>query len=74
MHTCSITHTACPSPPMPPSSSCKQACLAEAGWDLAAAAEALRLRGMAAAVKKATRHASEGLVGVAQVGQRQACS
>jgi translation elongation factor EF-Ts len=32
-----------------------------------AAMEALRLKGLAAAVKKASRHASEGLVAVAQV-------
>jgi translation elongation factor EF-Ts len=44
-----------------------QSCLAAANWDMDAAMEALRLKGLAAAVKKASRHASEGLVAVAQV-------
>jgi len=34
---------------------------------MSAAMEALRLKGLAAAVKKASRHASEGLVAVQQV-------
>jgi hypothetical protein len=44
-----------------------QSCLAASNWDLSAAMEALRLKGLAAAVKKASRHASEGLVAVSQV-------
>lgn len=35
---------------------------------MSAALEALRLKGLAAAVKKASRHASQGLVAVAQQG------
>ncbi|WIA16906.1 hypothetical protein OEZ85_013833 [Tetradesmus obliquus] len=45
-----------------------KSCLAAAGWDMGAAMEALRLKGLAAALKKASRHASEGLVAVAQLG------
>ncbi|KAF6264793.1 elongation factor TS-domain-containing protein [Scenedesmus sp. NREL 46B-D3] len=45
-----------------------KSCLAAASWDMDAAMEALRLKGLAAAVKKASRHASEGLVAVAQLG------
>jgi translation elongation factor EF-Ts len=50
-----------------------QSCLAAANWDIAAAHEALRLKGLAAAVKKSSRHASEGLVAVAQVGLAHLC-
>jgi hypothetical protein len=45
-----------------------QACLAAEGWDLDAAYEALRRKGLAAAAKKAGRHAADGLVGLAVVG------
>ncbi|KAI7839700.1 hypothetical protein COHA_006507 [Chlorella ohadii] len=41
-------------------------CLESCGWDLEAATAELRKRGLAAASKKASRHAAEGLVGVAQ--------
>jgi len=51
-----------------------QSCLAAANWDMAAAHEALRLKGLAAAVKKSSRHASEGLVAVAQVCLARLCS
>lgn len=44
-----------------------QACLAAQGWDLDAAYEALRRKGLAAAAKKAGRHAADGLVGLATV-------
>eukprot|EP00775_Hariotina_reticulata_P010725 gene10725-10882_t len=44
-----------------------KSCLAGANWDMTAAHEALRLKGLAAAVKKSSRHASEGLVAVAQL-------
>jgi hypothetical protein len=61
----------CP-PPLPshlPQHTCTlQSCLAASNWDMSAAMEALRLKGLAAAVKKASRHASEGLVGIHQVG------
>jgi hypothetical protein len=42
-----------------------QRCLSESDWDAAAAFELLRKRGLAAAAKKASRQACEGLVGVA---------
>lgn len=44
-----------------------QACLAAQSWDLDAAYEALRRKGLAAAAKKAGRHAADGLVGLATV-------
>lgn len=44
---------------------CPQKCLVEAGWDLDAAYDLLRKKGLAAAAKKASRQAAEGLVGVA---------
>lgn len=37
--------------------------LVEHGWDVDKAYEALRNKGLAAAAKKASRHAAEGLVG-----------
>jgi translation elongation factor EF-Ts len=43
---------------------CAQACLEASGWDLDKAYDALRKKGLAAAAKKASRHAAEGLVGV----------
>ncbi|MFV0643009.1 MAG: translation elongation factor Ts [Sphingomonadaceae bacterium] len=48
---------------------CKKA-LAETGGDLEAAVDALRARGLAAAAKKSSRTAAEGLVGVAVEGTR----
>ena len=39
----------------------------ESGWDAEKAYDALRKKGLAAAAKKASRHASEGLVGLASV-------
>jgi elongation factor Ts len=42
-----------------------QKSLEEADWDLDKAYEVLRKRGLAAAAKKASRHAADGLVGVA---------
>ncbi|GAX75863.1 hypothetical protein CEUSTIGMA_g3306.t1 [Chlamydomonas eustigma] len=42
-----------------------KACLVEAGWDMEKAYEALRKKGLAAAAKKASRQATEGLVGLA---------
>jgi elongation factor Ts len=41
-----------------------QACLEASGWDVDKAYDALRKKGLAAAAKKASRHAAEGLVGV----------
>ncbi|WP_313434229.1 translation elongation factor Ts [Novosphingobium sp.] len=48
---------------------CKKA-LDETGGDLEAAVDALRARGLAAAAKKSSRTAAEGLVGVAVTGTR----
>ena len=48
---------------------CKKA-LEETGGDLEAAVDALRARGLAAAAKKSSRTAAEGLVGVAVSGAR----
>ena len=48
---------------------CKKA-LDETGGDLEAAVDALRARGLAAAAKKSSRTAAEGLVGVAVSGTR----
>jgi elongation factor Ts len=48
---------------------CKKA-LDEAGGDFAAAEDALRVKGLAAAAKKSSRTAAEGLVGVAVSGTR----
>lgn len=48
---------------------CKKA-LDEAGGDFAAAEDALRVRGLAAAAKKSSRTAAEGLVGVAVAGTK----
>eukprot|EP00983_Pelagomonas_calceolata_P062862 1147473-Pelagomonas_calceolata.AAC.4 len=48
------------------------ACLEASGWDLDGAYNGLRQKGMAAAVKKASRHASEGLVGLATIGLQSA--
>jgi translation elongation factor Ts len=48
---------------------CKKA-LDETGGDLEAAVDALRARGLAAAAKKSSRTAAEGLVGVAVAGTR----
>ena len=42
-----------------------QACLVAAEWDMEKAYDALRKKGLAAAAKKSSRHASEGLVGLA---------
>ena len=39
----------------------------ECGWDADKAYDALRKKGLAAAAKKASRHASEGLVGLASI-------
>jgi len=50
----------CTRPPIGPQSS-----LTEAGWDPERAYDLLRKKGLAAAAKKASRHAAEGLVGVA---------
>jgi hypothetical protein len=47
-----------------------QSCLESSAWDVSAAYDALRRKGLAAAAKKASRHAAEGLVGVAQVQHR----
>lgn len=44
---------------------CMQSCLAANNWDVEAAYDALRKKGLAAAAKKASRHAAEGLVGLA---------
>jgi hypothetical protein len=44
-----------------------QSCLALCDWDMERAYELLRKKGLAAAAKKASRHAAEGLVGLAQV-------
>jgi len=49
-----------------------KACLEASGWDLDGAYNGLRQKGMAAAVKKASRHASEGLVGLATIGLQSA--
>ncbi|KAF5834737.1 elongation factor TS-domain-containing protein [Dunaliella salina] len=49
-----------------------KACLEASGWDLDGAYNGLRQKGMAAAVKKASRHASEGLVGLATAGPQSA--
>eukprot|EP00877_Chromochloris_zofingiensis_P002780 jgi/Chrzof1/12502/Cz06g36180.t1 len=43
-----------------------KACLQSHGWDISAAYDALRKKGLAAAAKKASKHAAEGLVGVAK--------
>ncbi|SFG17766.1 translation elongation factor Ts (EF-Ts) [Novosphingobium sp. CF614] len=48
---------------------CKKA-LDETGGDIEAAVDALRARGLAAAAKKSSRTAAEGLVGVAVTGTR----
>lgn len=48
---------------------CKKA-LDEAGGDFAAAEDALRVKGLAAAAKKSSRTAAEGLVGVAVAGTK----
>ncbi len=48
---------------------CKKA-LDEAGGDFAAAEDALRVKGLAAAAKKSSRTAAEGLVGVAVSGTK----
>jgi elongation factor Ts len=48
---------------------CKKA-LDETNGDLEAAVDALRARGLAAAAKKSSRTAAEGLVGVAVTGTR----
>ena len=48
---------------------CKKA-LDEAGGDFAAAEDALRVKGLAAAAKKSSRSAAEGLVGVAVAGTK----
>lgn len=45
-----------------------QKCLAAAGWNPDAAYDLLRKKGLAAAAKKASRQATEGLVGVASKG------
>ena len=42
-----------------------KACLAAAGWRLDEAYDGLRKKGLAAAAKKASRHAADGLVGLA---------
>jgi elongation factor Ts len=44
-----------------------QSCLAESNWDVEAAYDALRCKGLAAAAKKASRHAADGLTGLAEV-------
>ena len=41
-----------------------QSCLVQCGWDMDKAYDALRKKGLAAAAKKSSRHASEGLVGL----------
>lgn len=41
-----------------------KSCLQSSGWDVSAAYDALRKKGLAAAAKKASRHASDGLVGL----------
>jgi len=51
---------------------CKKA-LAETNGDIEAAADWLRKKGLAAASKKASRVAAEGLVGVATAGNKGAC-
>jgi translation elongation factor Ts len=45
-----------------------KASLASCGWDMDAAVEALRARGLKAAAKKSARRAAEGLVAVAESG------
>ncbi|MCH8182825.1 MAG: translation elongation factor Ts, partial [Proteobacteria bacterium] len=50
---------------------CKKA-LTESGGDLSAAADWLRTKGLAAAAKKASRVAAEGLVGVVSTGTEAA--
>ncbi len=51
---------------------CKKA-LAETNGDIEAAADWLRKKGLAAASKKASRVAAEGLIGVATTGNKGAC-
>ncbi|KIZ06862.1 Elongation factor Ts [Monoraphidium neglectum] len=47
-------------------------CLASSGWALDAAYDALRKKGLAAAAKSASRHAADGLVGLALAGSEKA--
>ncbi|KAK9821795.1 hypothetical protein WJX81_006353 [Elliptochloris bilobata] len=49
-----------------------KAALQEAAWDLDEAFAALRKRGLAAASKKASRHAAEGLIGLAHCANSSA--
>lgn len=49
-----------------------KASLVEANWDAEAAYEVLRVKGLAAASRKASRQASEGLIGVARAGSAAA--
>ncbi|KAI8473539.1 MAG: elongation factor TS-domain-containing protein [Monoraphidium minutum] len=49
-----------------------KACLAATGWDVDSAYDALRKKGLAAAAKKASRRAAEGLVGLALRGAAKA--
>jgi elongation factor Ts len=52
-------------PPKPLAAATPQSCLQAAGWAIDGAYDLLRKKGLAAAAKKASRHAADGLAGLA---------